>query len=81
MSYEIKPNTGSLFLEPKEKEGKYGKYDSYSGKIKVQCPMCNKEHEFWLNGIGRQTKNGFKVADLKLKLIEEKPVNLDRMNF
>lgn len=67
--YEVKPNTGSLWMEPKKMKSQYGEgeYDAYGGSFKTRCSRCGHEEEHWLNGTKRTTDKGKEVMNLKLK--------------
>jgi len=57
MSYERKPNSGSLWAIPKRRTSRAGKpYDSYGGSALVQCPHCQQVTDYWINSFFNEEK-------------------------
>lgn len=74
MAYEKKPNTGSLWDEPKERESaKTGQtYTYYTGDMNVVCPNCNHQFDMWINAFLNVLKTGKKVFNMSFNKKEPK---------
>jgi len=85
MAYEKKPNTGSLWDEPKERTSvKTGdKYTYYTGDHNVEfdvvCPGCGHgfvaKCDFWINAFLNTLKTGKRVFNMSFNKKEPKQTN------
>lgn len=80
MAYIPQPNTGTLYLDGKERPSKNGgTYIAYSGFIDVEGK------QYWLNGFKKKIKtkdnNEVEIMDLKLKPKESSPVERAASNL
>lgn len=67
MSYEPKPNTGSLFTNDRKTTDKH---PDRSGNVVVVCPGCGVTTNYWLNG---WLKDGARGQFLSLSLKRKEP--------
>lgn len=63
MSYERKPNSGSLWAIPKQRMSKAGRpYDSFGGNALVLCSHCHQITDYWINSFYNEEKKVYNFS-------------------